>query len=220
MEDLSDFLKYLEENGMETGAFGFRGVPDPNYDLIPSIGRPTLRSDYEEYREKQAFKWFRQAAMPFISRPPEHNMAWLAMARHHGLPTRLLDWSLSPLVATFFAVADPPKGANGFAVYSYESDFYLDPPDILEPFDRAEELTEVHTDYYSDRMAAQRGFFAIHKTPDKPFRHETLKKFIFPESIRNDTMYRLDFYNINKSTLYPGLDGIGAHYAWFYSIIE
>jgi hypothetical protein len=222
--DLSEFLKYLYDKDMDTGHWGFRGVESADYDLIPSIGRPKIRANYDVTLEKKIFDKFKQMAVPFLSARPDNLVTWLALARHHGLPTRLLDWTLSPLVATFFATWQTPSGENAstdFAIYSYQSNYLEETkPSIEDPFNFEPDFVEVHADHYSDRMAAQRGFFTLHKNPAKPFRVDDLIKFKFPSEIRARTLYTLDFYGVNRASLFPGLDGIAGYWGWFYEIAE
>lgn len=82
----------------------FRGVGDERFDLETPIAR--FVGDSEKWKlEPLLLRNFAQYANREIA-DPESVWHLLAIARHYGLPTRLLDWSFSPLVATYFAVED------------------------------------------------------------------------------------------------------------------
>lgn len=82
--------------------FVYRGVADNSWHLETSLRR--LGGDYEKL-ERPLLRSFRKYAEPG-SLPKEGIWVQLAIAQHHGLPTRLLDWTVSPQVAVHFSTAE------------------------------------------------------------------------------------------------------------------
>jgi hypothetical protein len=87
-----------ESIGRFRSPFVFKGHYDKNHELTTSLIR--LNNNPAEI-EKNLFRNFKKYA-PRNTVTEDNDWLWLSVAQHHGLPTRLIDWSFSPYIALHF----------------------------------------------------------------------------------------------------------------------
>jgi hypothetical protein len=92
-----DFLKRYRTR------FVFRGLSDKNYKLATALHRSGSKSLLKA--EQFSLRNFKKYAHGDVVHR-DTDWHWLSIAQHHGLPTRLLDWTNSPLVALHFATCE------------------------------------------------------------------------------------------------------------------
>ncbi len=116
--DLSKLIKIIiEENENYDGQLWWRGQRDYKDKLIPGVYRGDYKKKRETYYEQNIIDRFKLLAKVRHNDVPQDDdqAKWLVLMQHYGLPTRLLDWTESPLIACYFAIENNNK--NDGALY-------------------------------------------------------------------------------------------------------
>lgn len=199
----------------------YRGQRE-DWTLLPGIAQ--LRDKLNLPKdETKMFDEFRQESQKYLDPIPNNQLDWLAIAQHHGLPTRLLDWTTDPYIGLWFAVRKSADEKNKPGVLWI---FTPDPEDVFNkdisgrhPFSGSRTKIFVPTTPHLDgRIKAQNGAFTVHKYIEKENRFVPLEKNKRQKSkLYKMTIDSSDFSSlrgqlrdrkINDSVLFPGLDSL------------
>lgn len=220
---LGDFVHYL--TNYADGEYElFRGQREA-WPLLPHICRlVTIHGRMPD--EQPLLESFKRHALSYLPTRPENDWAWRALARHHGLPTRLLDWTRNPLAALWFAVETPASGAREAVIWhlSYTVANELHPNQ--HPWGHMPAPVVFDPPHVAPRIRAQSAVFvSMPIDPAKLVPLECMyvpgfkltKLVVAPDDFRG-LRYDLDRCDVNAASLYADLDGVGRHLTWLNSL--
>jgi hypothetical protein len=205
LSTFADFDSLFDSSDWQLSAL-FRGVSDSRHELTPSLFRIDTRSDYSLI-ESNLMWLFKAQARPHLERVPSSDLEWLVIAQHHGLPTRLLDWTLSPLIGLFFAVRSLAPVDGALYVYDRESFAPVENCDLTN----LSEVQAIFPPHEVGRVVAQQGMFTVHPNSQPTLDDQSIVKAIIPVDSKAPFMAKLLKYGVHDATVYPDLDGLARY---------
>ncbi len=225
----------------EDGIFWFRGHANLAWTLTPSA----LRYAGAEARTKalnllRDFKRYAQTKLPHPPGRHDEELEWVQLARHFGLPTRLLDWTRNAAIALYFAClrATEENDADGAV-------FILNPEDLNREADpKNARILDAHSDadriarylrlsgvrnrrglrtiainpvWNSERIVLQQGAFTLHGSREFTLTREQAPSLVclrVPCAHKQRLLSELERAGINEMSIFPEPEYMCRYLVW------
>lgn len=240
VKSLGELIAVVAEDTLgKNRAYWYRGQHDAQWALLPSIYRQGGNRQQAGLFERHLAHTFRSRAGMRHGHTPsfEDVPGWISLMQHYGVPTRLLDWSRSPLIACYFAIErylyEPSVKAVDACVWA------LDPYTLNALQQRGEFTVTIDSGkcrdliegaFYHDggvedeviqavmasetdmRMFVQQGAFTIHNTSTPldalPLNGSPMKKIVVAAAGVHSVANELAVCGFRKGDIYPDLQNL------------
>src|SRR5690606_15367924 len=198
----------------------YRGVENiEEHLLIPSVGRYLKRyieCGHNKRRllqdESNAFRIFYKEAINDVKL--DNYWQWLALAQHHGLATRLLDWSYNPNVALYFCVDRACNEDGAVYVLNNKSEFLsTDEENKIDPFQLKSSKVYLPS-HITGRIRAQSGLFTISADPTVPLTKDVVAQIRIKKEGKREIKHMLNKIGVHEKALFPDVDGLAKWIRW------
>jgi hypothetical protein len=227
VDDISSIADLFDVAGFHPeGSIPLHRGQDVDEPLLPGVARLAKRLALPdpESTERELLSTFKSMSMPFLNASaPTTDWEWMALARHHGLPTRLLDWTSNAFFALWFAVFPHPDQINRTRVLWVLD---LTSSDLRLPERKTSVFTLGRTfafqpPHISRNIAAQSAWLTVHKYIQEKakfialeanvnFGHKLRKYYIHKDALP-PIRAQLKLLGINQFSLFPDLDHLASH---------
>jgi hypothetical protein len=204
----------------------FRGQGNQGWLLEPGVYRPGFAANEDEriLNERHLSQDFLTMSVPL--RDYRSDAETYFIQQHYRMPTRLLDWSLNPLAAAFFALEPANTDGKIFVLDAYR--FQSEPPGRGLCTPRSKEVAgameaifawrdstwpnrilPVRPTNIDPRIGAQHGCFTFHPPKERTLTtatNPTLKEWIVPVSAKTSLRKELELLGVDEFMIYGDLD--------------
>jgi hypothetical protein len=235
IRSVGELIQNLNEHiGDHEGPIWYRGQSSAEWRLEPKLLRTVPVPS-----ESHLLNRFKQNAILLLSRQPQSEFDWLFLMQHYSVPTRLLDWSESPLAALYFALVSNPGEVGALWVLlptvlnqksNYRPDFEHEVPSFedeqLQNYLPATIAREHSSKLYpiaaiaprnSSRMQAQQGVFTISHRENiyiedvgaEGAARDHIWRYVIPHDSKVSLQKELRLLGYTKFQLFPELESLG-----------